>query len=217
MTKAVQTAGGLNRWGLVGCVFAATVAISAAILVWHPGLTGVRDIIAFTARGAVLLFCLAFSASSIFRLWPAYRWSRWQIRNRRYLGISFAVVQTIHIAFVITFARVAPEVFVVANGWWGNTILAGLAYAFVVAMGLTSFDRTAAWLGRARWSLLHKVGGYYIWLIFLIAFGKRMLADPYSAYGIATLLLLVTLGLRLTAAAYQRGRPSAKVDPVVSH
>jgi hypothetical protein len=218
MTIAVKRkANGLNRWRLVGVLFAIAAAISAAILAWHPGLTGVRGVIAFTARAGVILFSLAFSASSVYRLWSEHQWTRWLSRNRRYLGITFALVQTIHLGMVITFASMAPEVYTVAGGWWGNAYLAGLAQAFVIAMGLTSFDRPAAWLGQARWSVLHKVGGYYIWSIYLIAFGRRMLANPYPVYVAATLLLLVVLGLRLTATVHRRGRAATKVTPAISH
>ena len=41
-------------------------------------------------------------------------------------------------------------------------------------MTATSFDRTAAWLGPAQWRLLHLVGGWYIWMSFAVAIGKRL-------------------------------------------
>ncbi|MFZ8483250.1 hypothetical protein ACO1NB_13785, partial [Staphylococcus aureus] len=43
----------------------------------------VRMVIRFTARSSLLLFCLAFSAAALARIWPN-GWTRWQRRNRRY-------------------------------------------------------------------------------------------------------------------------------------
>ena len=65
-----------------------------ALCVWIAGMRqfeveGVRMVIRFTARTSLLLFCLAFSAGALARLRPN-AWTRWQRRNRRYLGVSFA-------------------------------------------------------------------------------------------------------------------------------
>jgi hypothetical protein len=59
-----------------------------------------------------------------------------------------------------------------------NIVLAGAAYLFIAAMTATSFDRTAAWLGARRWRLLHLIGGWYIWVSFAVAVGKRMPQGP---------------------------------------
>jgi hypothetical protein len=45
-------------------------------------------------------------------------------------------------------------------------------------MTATSFDRTAAWLGPRRWRLLHLVGGWYVWVSFAVAVGKRVPQGP---------------------------------------
>ncbi len=56
---------------------------------------GVRMVIRFTARTSLVLFCLAFSAAALARLWPNAS-TRWLRRNRRYLGVSFAASHAIH-------------------------------------------------------------------------------------------------------------------------
>ena len=35
----------------------------------------------------------------------------------------------------------------------GTLVSGGIAYAFIVAMAATSFDRTAAWVGPAAWRM----------------------------------------------------------------
>lgn len=75
---------------------------------------GVRMVIRFTARSSLLLFCLAFGAAALARLWPN-AWTRWQRRNRRYLGLSFAASHAIHAVAIIVFARMDPAAFAEAT------------------------------------------------------------------------------------------------------
>jgi hypothetical protein len=46
-------------------------------------------------------------------------------------------------------------------------------------MAATSFDRTVAWLGPRKWRLLHLLGGWYIWISFAVAVGKRVPIDRF--------------------------------------
>lgn len=65
--------------------------------------------------------------------------------------------------------------------------------ASVVIIAITA----VVWLGRTRWRVLHVAGSYYIWLIFMIAFGKRALRHPASFYSIAIIALILALTVRL--------------------
>ena len=77
----------------------------------------------------------------------------------------------------------------------------GLGYVFVLLMGATSFDRTAALVGPRRWRLLHLVGGYYLSLIFLQAEAKRA-ADPSHWPYLG--LVVGVLALRIFAGRFAR-------------
>ncbi|WP_298885080.1 hypothetical protein [uncultured Bradyrhizobium sp.] len=164
---------------------------------------GVRMVIRFTARSSLLLFCLAFSAAALARLWPN-AWTRWQRRNRRYLGLSFAVSHAIHAMAIVVFARMDPAGFADATSV-ASYIFGGIGYAAIIAMSATSFDRTAALIGPRAWRTLHLIGGYYLWFQFMVSFGKRVPAMPlYAAFLIP---LLVVMALRMIAmAAHPRGR-----------
>ena len=55
--------------------------------------------------------------------------------------------------------------------------------------------RSAAWLGPRAWRWLHVGGVYFLWVSFMVTFGKRL---PQSgAYALPVLVLLVALALRL--------------------
>ena len=93
-------------WGLTGMVALGLAAASLGLLVQADfSVEGVHEVIRFTARASFVLFCLAFSAA-LYRLWPN-AWTRWQRRNRRYLGVSFAASHFIHALAVIA-SRLAP-------------------------------------------------------------------------------------------------------------
>ncbi len=197
-----------DGWRLVGVLSLLMAAMSLYFLASHAwDVEGIRLVIRATARTSLVLFLLAFTASALAQLAPNAA-TRWQRRNRRDLGVSFAVSHGIHLAVLIALARVDPELF------WkltkiANIVLAGTAYLFIAAMAATSFDRTAAWLGARKWRLLHLIGGWYIWISFATAIGKRV---PLSSfYWPLAALVLVAAIVRLIA-MYQRGRRTAALS-----
>ncbi len=140
---------------------------------------GIRMVIRFTARTSLLLFCLAFGAAALARLWPN-AWTRWQRRNRRYLGVSFAASHGLHAVAIAAFAAVDPSGFAAATSA-ASYIFGGVGYAFIIAMTATSFDRTASAIGPRAFRALHLTGGYYLLLQFSVSFGKRIPNMPLYA------------------------------------
>lgn len=199
----------MSGWRLTGLLSLLLAAMSLCFLVVHGWeVEGIRLAIRATARTSLVLFVLAFTASALAELVPTAA-TRWQRRNRRYLGVSFAVSHFIHLAAIIGLAAVDRALF------WKLTnlttiALAGTAYLFIAAMAATSFDRTAAWLGPRNWRVLHLVGGWYIWVSFAVAVGKRVPLDRF--YWPFAALLLAAAVLRLWAMA-QRGRKQALSAP----
>lgn len=198
----------LNGWPLLGLLSAGLVAMTVFIVVDHRlDVDGVRMAIRATARTSFVLFVMAFSASALLVLWPG-AWTRWQRRNRRQLGLAFAVSHGLHALAILAFARLDPVEFMAATSI-ASYITGGIAYVFIVAMAATSFDRTAAWLGPRAWRVLHGVGGYYLVITFLISNGKRIGISPF--YGVPVAILAVMLLLRLLAS-----RRKAALNPVVA-
>ena len=123
-----------------------------ALSIWIAGMRGfevdgVRMVIRFTARTSLVLFCLAFSAAALARLWPNTS-TRWLRRNRRYLGVSFAASHAIHAVAILAFAVMDPAGYAAATTI-ASYIFGGIGYAFIIAMTATSFDRTAPRSARA--------------------------------------------------------------------
>ena len=77
-------------------------------------------------------------------------------------------------------------------------------------MVATSFDRTAAWLSARKWRLLHLIGGWYIWISFAVAVGKRVPLDSF--YWPMAALVLATAIVRLIA-MFRRNRRRIAFSP----
>ena len=90
-----------------------------------------------------------------------------------------------------------------ANVSGATLVLGGLGYAFIAAMAATSTDAAQRALGRA-WGILHTVGIYYLWLVFVFTYVGPATRSPFHA--VITLALTAAWALRLTA----RGRASRR-------
>jgi sulfoxide reductase heme-binding subunit YedZ len=190
-------------------LFALLTLVLTVLCLWIAGMRGfevdgVRMVIRFTARTSLLFFCLAFSAAALERLWPN-AWTRWQRRNRRYLGVTFAASHALHAAAIVWFANVDPAAFAAATSA-ASYIFGGIGYAFILATTATSFDATAAALGPRAWRALHLVGGYYLLLQFTVSFGRRIPDMPLYALFLIPLVAVFTL--RMVAMA-SRSTPRA--------
>ena len=198
MTSQWQRQGWFEGWRLFGVLTLVLIALS----LWIAGMRqfeveGVRMVVRFTARTSLLFFCLAFSAAALARVYPN-AFTRWQRRNRRQLGVTFAASHALHAVAIIAFAIMDPI------GYAGTTslttyIFGGIGYAFIILMTATSFDRTAPVLGPRAWRALHLVGGYYLLLQFTVSFGKRIPESPL--YALALIPLLAVFTLRMVAMA----------------
>ncbi len=180
----------LEGWNLLGLLSLILLAISGLCLAsFAYEVAGVRMVIRITARTSLVLFALAFGAQAMLTLWPS-------ALTRRQLGLAFAVSHTIHAAAILAFARMDPQGFH-EHAMPGTLVSGGIAYAFIIAMAATSFDRTAAWMGPAAWRMLHWLGGYYLWMSFIVTNGKRIGQSPL--YALPVVLMLVLLALRIVA------------------
>ena len=182
-----------------------------SLSIWIAGMRGfevdgVRMVIRFTARTSLLLFCLAFAAAALARLWPNTG-THWLRRNRRYIGVSFAASHAIHAAAIACFAVMDPAAYAASTSI-ASYIFGGIGYAFIIAMTVTSFDRAAAALGARAWRRLHLIGGYYLLFQFMVSFGKRIPDMP--PYALFMIPLVAVFALRVIAMAPRTQAPALR-------
>jgi sulfoxide reductase heme-binding subunit YedZ len=198
---SMQRQNWFDGWRLFSVLASVLIALCAGIAASHQfDADAMRMVIRFTARTSLLFFCLAFSAAALAQLRPS-AWTRWQRRNRRYLGVTFAASHGLHAIAIVAFAAVDPIGFAKATSL-ASYVFGGVGYAFIIAMTATSFDRTAAWLGPRAWRALHLVGGYYLLLQFTVSFGKRIPEMPLYALFLIPLALVFALRMLAMAARH---------------
>lgn len=138
-----------------------------------------------TAHAAFALFFMAFSASSIYKFAPS-PYSKWALQNRRYIGLSFALVHTVHLVLVLTnitlFVEMRPPLLVLLPG--------ALAYVFLFLMASTSNNASIKKLGTKNWKRLHTLGSWYIWAIFISAL-PEVFSGKYNRIWIFALCFVV--------------------------
>ena len=154
---------------------------------------GIRAAIAWSSKTSFTLFCLAFAASAA-HLRIKNSLSFWWLMNRKYFGISFAINHLLHLTFLIILQQVFHPVFTLAAPT--SLMAGGLAYLFLVLMLLTSFEAFSKYLSPKNWKLLHTVGSYWIWMIFMSTYFKKV-KNVGVEFLPFVLILLVVLLLRI--------------------
>lgn len=186
-----------SGWPIVGwATLALSIMVLLTLLVWGLNEDAVHAVIRYTARSSLLLFGLAFVASSLRQLWPTPA-TRWLLVNRRYFGVSFAVSHAMHMTAIIVLARIS-------TAYRGDVDMITLVFGgfgFVVAglLAATSSNRAVAALGGRRWRVLHKFGVYYLFFIFFVTYLPA--AFLYPSYIGFIAILVAMLAVRLWAAA----------------
>ena len=185
-------------WLFILVPLASTGVIAATLLTNGLNETGFQLAARYTVRISLPLFLLAYSASALKQLFPS-EITRWLRRNRRYIGINFAIAHFIHmgafIAFFIFIGEV-PNLLTVLGG--------GSTYLLIAALALTSNNWSVHTLGKL-WHWLHRVGIHAIWATFFALYLGR-LSDPgllsVGASGAGVLIFFAAL--RLVALASTR-------------
>ncbi len=196
---------------LVGIVTLLLLVMTALIFQWAgTGEPGLRMLVRATARTSLVLFGAAFTASSLRLLWPT-RATGWLLRQRRYLGLSFAVSHGLHALAIGGLALVLGDAFEIDLV---TKIFGGGAYLMIALMAATSSDRAVHWLGRRRWRQLHLLGGYWIWIIFANSYTARGVmaiarGSEALAYVPVAIFVWALLGARIAVALRARRRASA--------
>ncbi|WP_137753661.1 ferric reductase-like transmembrane domain-containing protein [Sphingopyxis sp. L1A2A] len=195
------TKGWAEGWGLFWTLTAALAAMSLGFLLvigWDTD--GYRMVIRATARTSLILFLAAFAASAAFKLWPG-PFTRWLRRNRRQLGLGFAMSHFIHALAIIALWKTDPGVFWVLTNP-KSIATGGTAYVFIALLAATSFDRMVKAMGPKAWARLHWWGVWIVALSFIFTNGKRI---PVSGwYALPVVLVVAVIVLRVIAGRKQR-------------
>ncbi len=163
-TSRFLKAKALNEWRLfflLSVPMSAVIAL-AALRAGISGVEGVREMIVFSVRWATPLIFVVTATSALQVLFPGPL-PMWLLRNRKYIGLAFAVAmawQGLFIFIVSFFHRdyYYTDIFAVRDELEGST-----GYLFLAALVATSFQKTRQYLTSKQWKLLHTSGVYFLW------------------------------------------------------
>jgi DMSO/TMAO reductase YedYZ heme-binding membrane subunit len=183
----------LSGRAFLAASLAALTLMCVALLVLHgAGEDGLRVVVRATARTSVVLFCAAFAAGGLRRLWRAPA-SAWLVRCRRQVGLAFAYSHALHLAAILGLVATVPAFGPSVS--WITIVGGGTGYLLIAAMAATSTDSALKRLGPRRWRALHLAGLWVVFGIFAQSYVPRALSNPN--YVAPAALLVAALVVRL--------------------
>lgn len=161
----------VNGWHLFWLV---SIPMSAVMVVQMTGVdlswpAGVSEMIAFSVRWAVPFIFLVVATSSLQKLFPGPI-TTWLLRNRKYLGLCFAVAMAWQGAFIFMMSNFHRDYYFEEIYYLRDELEGSTGYIFLTAMVVTSFQFGRKYLSQSQWKLLHRSGLYFLW------------AYPFSVY-----------------------------------
>ncbi|MGI9238766.1 MAG: hypothetical protein ACR2QZ_15310 [Woeseiaceae bacterium] len=162
---------GIGGWNLFWLI---SVPMSVAMLVEMLGTDmstapGVSHMIGFSVRWAVPFIYLVVAASALPVLIPG-SFATWLLRNRKYIGMCFAVAMAWQGAFIFLMSNFYRHYYFEEIYYLRDELEGSTGYIFLTAMVLTSFRFGRKYLTQKQWKLLHRSGIYFLW------------AYPFSVY-----------------------------------
>ena len=161
----------INSWNLFWLI---TLPISTVMVFSMMGVElssgrAVSSMIELSVRCAVPLLFVAFAASSVNVLFPGL-FGRWILRNRKFIGLSFAAAMAWQLFFILWMVTQYTEYYVEEVYALSDVIEGVGGYLLLIAMVLTSFKFGRNRLSAKQWKFLHKGGIYWLWIYAWIAY-----------------------------------------------
>ena len=169
--KALLAHKAINKWRLFWLI---SIPMFITIVVTMMGAdmstaSGVSSMIGFSVRLAVPFIFLVVAASSVQILLPG-SFSKWWLRNRKYIGMCFAVAMSWQGLFIFIMSYFFRDYYFENVYLFRDELEGSIGYIFLPAMVVTSFHFGRKHLSAKQWKLLHKSGIYFLW------------AYPFSTY-----------------------------------
>jgi DMSO/TMAO reductase YedYZ heme-binding membrane subunit len=167
-----------------------------------------RTFLRVSGRIGMGLFFISFGASSLNRIFKA-GWTSYLISNRRYYGISTAIVLWAHFLVILSLSFTASEWFKESAPWY--ILYSGtVTFTLVGLMALSSNNLAVKKMGARAWKTLHLIGGYlalasfvgeYVLVLYLqpillpdyVFVVKNSTVLVYSLFAVPLLLLYLRL------------------------
>ena len=161
----------INGWNLFWLI-ALPMSIMMVVVMMGVDLStgpGVSTMIGFSVRWAVPFIFLVVAASAVQTLFPG-PFSAWWLRNRKYIGLCFAVAMAWQGTFIFMMSNFYSEHYYDNVYLLRDELEGSVGYIFLTAMVVTSFQFGRKRLSAMQWKVLHRSGIYFLF------------AYPFSVY-----------------------------------
>ena len=161
----------VNNWNLFFLISLPISAFMFVPLLSFESITGaeISEMISFSVRWAVPFIYLVIAISSLQILFPN-AFTRWLMRNRKYIGPVFAVAMAWQGLFIFIMSYHFHDYYFSEVYYFRDEIEGSIGYIFLMAMVLTSFKFGSKIVSSSQWRIIHKSGIYFLW------------AYPFSVY-----------------------------------
>ena len=202
----------LNGWPLFYLVAGLTFAVICAGLV-ITGISTPEATVGMTRLSVQLAspwIFLAFVARPLVQLYPG-GFSKWLLRNRRYIGLSFAAGFAWQAVFIAVLLALHPDYYWQVLHNTADLVLRMLSYLLLVALTITSFYPVRRAMRPRNWQVLHLVGVWYFWAAIWVSYAGVLLSGDTRVVAIVYVVAgLVALTVRV--AAYLKNRSIPEVN-----
>jgi len=169
--KTVLQHKAINQWKLFWLV---SVPMSIMMVIEMMGVdmsdaAAVSHMISFSVRWAVPFIYLVAATSALQALFPGPL-PMWLLRNRKYIGMCFAVAMAWQGLFIFMMSNFFRDYYFAEIFYLRDELEGSTGYIFLAAMVVTSFKFGRKYLNAKQWKLLHKTALYFLW------------AYPFSVY-----------------------------------
>jgi DMSO/TMAO reductase YedYZ heme-binding membrane subunit len=206
--KKKRTSRQFNPWVLYSSAIGSLLILTAYTLIafWETPVDALRLHARYTARASFILFLLPFTARPLAQLIniPA---TQWLVRNRRTLGLTFAICMAAHFVTTMILLAIEEEASDIVT-----ITLGPIVYIAIALMALTSFEKYKRKIGR-HWRLLHSTGNYLILSLMVFSYAYTFFIDIDAAtleelgvsatssilYNIFLFVIVITILIRVAA------------------
>ncbi len=191
-------------------------ALEAAVISWYGfSYRGVDIALRVSSKVSLVLFVFIFIASPLNNLAPS-KFSLQLLKYRRELAIVFGITflqshfMIILLQFVIDSPRIWDQISL------SDIFIGGTGILLLILLLVTSFRKYASRLKPRSWKALHKIGFYFLWLVFTLdQVEKYFLLTPRGRpeyYVLFLILLFCALGLRIVSYFFKPERTSLRTS-----
>ena len=177
--------------GWSGVLIATILMVLASALILYPEITSenILTSLRFSSLTTAIPFLLIFVAQPLTAISDEI--GQWLQTNRRYLWLILTISHLIHLYQIVLYYQLGESCSLIVWGITAPLWLIMVAFSAVELMKPQLFDSFYQGDGSRALRRLHRMGIWYVWLVFTVAFGLGAMAKHIPFYNVPALVLFL--------------------------